>query len=258
MSAYSLAARSAARRIVVAPSDLVVRTGFYIIIVMVLSALWGAAAEANGGAVAGYTSFALTWYMIFSECAVNAIRPRLIEDIGIDIDSGGVAIEMLRPVSVVLFRIATEIGESLSRFVIMLAIGAALGVALAGSPPDAATFLLAIPSGLLAVACSVSAQHLFAAMSFWQGEAKGAWFLYLKLVFILGGMLLPLEVLPGWLETTSKILPFWTMAYAPARLAAGFNEPLLLFGQASWLLALTALAVAAFAAGEKRVQTGVG
>ena len=258
MSAYATAARSAAKRAVAAPSDLVVRGGFYIVIIMVLSALWGAAADANGGEVAGYSALAITWYMIFSEGAVNGLRPRLIEEIGIDIDSGGVAIDMLRPASVVLFRISASMGESMARFTAMIVAGSILGLILVGAPPDAGTYALAIASGILAVACNVAGQHLFAATSFWQGEAKGAWFLYLKLIFILGGMLLPLEVLPGWLQSVAWVLPFWTMAYAPARLAAGFNEPLLLAGQIAWLLVLTLLAIAAFGAGEKRVQTGVG
>jgi hypothetical protein len=48
------------------------------------------------------------------------------------------------------------------------------------------------------------------------------------------------------------------MSYAPARLAAGFTEPGLLLGQAAWLVVLTAVAVAAFAAGERHVQIGGG
>ena len=258
MTTYTVAARSAARRVVADPGDMLVRTGFYAIVVMVLSGLWGAAADANGGVVAGYTTVAITWYMVFSEGAVNGLKPRLIEDIGIDIDSGGVAIEMLRPVSVVLFRIASEIGVSAARLVLMLIVGTGIGLTLVGPPPDTNTFLMAIPAAFLAIANNVAGSHLFAATSFWQGEAKGAWFLYLKLVFMLGGMLLPLQVLPGWLESIAWALPFWTMAYAPARLAAGFNEPLLIVGQLAWLVALIALAVVAFRAGEKRVQTGVG
>jgi hypothetical protein len=44
------------------------------------------------------------------------------------------------------------------------------------------------------------------------------------------------------------------MAYVPGRLAAGHVEPQLLALQAGWVVALTAGAAAAFAAGERRLQ----
>ena len=56
-----------------------------------------------------------------------------------------------------------------------------------------------------------------AASAFWLRNAGSAWFLYQKLVFVLGGMLIPLEVFPSGLETVCRYLPFQAMAYAPAR-----------------------------------------
>jgi ABC-2 type transport system permease protein len=73
-------------------------------------------------------------------------------------------------------------------------------------------------------------------------------------VFVLGGMLLPLEVFPGWLESITRLLPFRAMAYAPARLASGHLEPGLLLEQVGWLAVLTVVAIAAFGAGERRLQ----
>ena len=97
----------------------------------------------------------------------------------------------------------------------------------------------------------------FAAASFWVLDAKGAWFLYQKLVFVAGGMLLPLEILPGWLEATARVLPFSSMAYAPARLASGHVEPELLLVQVGWLIVLVVVAHRVFAAGERHlVSTG--
>jgi ABC-2 type transport system permease protein len=80
------------------------------------------------------------------------------------------------------------------------------------------------------------------------------WFLYLKAVFITGGMIIPLELLPDALERAALVLPFRAMAYAPARLASGHAEPGLLVEQAAWIVALAVLAGAAFRAGERRLQ----
>ena len=67
-------------------------------------------------------------------------------------------------------------------------------------------------------------------------------------------MLIPLEALPRWLEQAAVALPFRAMAYAPARLAAGHAEPVLLLEQAVWLVVLLAAAAAMFRCGERRLQ----
>jgi ABC-2 type transport system permease protein len=124
----------------------------------------------------------------------------------------------------------------------------------AGGPPRPAALLVAIPSFVLAVACNVVAQHAFAAAAFWLRDAGSAWFLYQKFVFVVGGMLIPLEALPRWLRTAAAVLPFRAMAYAPARLASGHFEPVLLVQQVVWLGVLAVAAAAAFRAGERRLQ----
>lgn len=254
MSAYAAAASSGIRRVAADPAEMLARACFYAVIVGVLTSLWRAAAAANGGEVAGYDALAITWYLVFSEAAVNGIRFRMIEQIGTDIGSGSFTTEMLRPVRAVAFRIAGELGDGVVRLSAMLVTGAVLGLLIAGPPRNPASFGLALASAFLAIACNVAAQYAFAAMAFWQHEAKGAWFLYQKLVFILGGMLLPIEIFPAWLESAAWLAPFWTMSYAPAHLAAGFEEPALLLGQLAWLVVLLGAAVAAFAAGERHVQ----
>jgi ABC-2 type transport system permease protein len=254
MSAHLAGATSGFRRLVASPAEMIGRACFYGVIVGVLSSLWRAAAETSGGWIVGYDAAAITWYIVFSEAAVNGMKFRLIEHIGTDVGSGALAVEMLRPVRAVTFRMAAEMGDGVVRLSAMLLAGTVFGSLIAGPPPDLASFALALCSAFLAIACNIAAQHAFAAMAFWQHEAKGAWFLYQKLVFILGGMLLPLQIFPAWLEAAAWAAPFWTMSYAPARLAAGFAEPLLLLGQAAWLVVLYGAAVAAFAAGERHLQ----
>ncbi|HEX2195980.1 MAG TPA: ABC-2 family transporter protein [Actinomycetota bacterium] len=258
MSAYVAGAAAGFRRLVASPGELFARACFYGVIVSVLSALWRAAAGAGGGDVVGYDALAITWYVVLAEAAVNGTKFRLIEHIGTEIGSGAFEVEMLRPVRAVTLRVAGELGDSAVRLGAMLVAGTLFGTLIAGPPPDAGTFALALVSAVLAVSCNVAAQHAFAAMAFWQHEAKGAWFLYQKLVFILGGMLLPLQIFPSWLESAAWVAPFWTMTYAPARLAAGFDEPWLLAGQVAWLAVLYGAAVASFAAGERHVQRGAG
>jgi ABC-2 type transport system permease protein len=256
---YVAAFAAAAGRVLHRPGELAVRLLFYVVILVVFAALWPAAAAAAGGRVAGYSAAALLWYVAVAEAAVIATKPRLIEDIGVDIGTGAVATEMLRPVSVLGLRLAGELGEAAVRLAMALAIGAAFTWTVAGAPTARAAALLALPSCTLAVAANVATQHAFAGAAFWLSDAKATWFLYQKLVFLLGGMLLPLQFFPAWLERVAWALPFWTMAYAPARLAAGSpTQPWLLAAQAAWLLVPAGAAALVFRAGERRLEVAGG
>jgi ABC-2 type transport system permease protein len=251
---FPVTARTAAQRVVAERGGLAVAIGFYVIVVAVLAGLWRVAADGNGGTIAGYSAVALTWYIATSEAATVSLNIRMIADIGEDIGSGAVAVELLRPASVLGVRVATEVGRVLPRLAACAATGIAVAWITAGAPPRPLALALAAPSLVLAVACNIVAQHAFAAAAFWLRDAGSTWFLYQKLVFVLGGMLIPLELLPGWLERITSVLPFRAMAYIPARLASGHVEPELLLQQVGWLAVLLVAATAAFRSGERRLQ----
>ncbi|HUR23190.1 MAG TPA: ABC-2 family transporter protein [Acidimicrobiales bacterium] len=248
------AARTAALRVLAERGGLAVTLVFYMLVTVVLASLWRAAVEANGGSVAGYSVVAITWYVAVTEATTVSIRQRLIADVGRDIGSGAIAVELLRPASVLGVRLAGELGHVLPRLAACVLTGAAFAALVAGPPPHWGALALAVPSLVLALGCNLVAQYAFAGAAFWLRDAGSAWFLYQKLVFILGGMLIPLEALPGWLHSVALVLPFRAMSYTPARLASGHFEPVLLVEQLGWLTVLLVVAAAVFRAGERRLQ----
>jgi ABC-2 type transport system permease protein len=251
---YAEALRGSAHRSVIDGGGLVVAIGFYLVIVATLSGLWRVAVDANGGELGGYTALALTWYVITSEAAIVSVNARHIEEIGTDIAVGTVAVELLRPASVLGVRVASQIGGGIPRVAALWCSGAVLATIVAGAPPSRSALVLAAPSLVLAITANLLAQHAVAAIAFWIRDAGSVWFLYMKAVFILGGMIIPLELLPDWLERISLLTPFAAMAYAPARLASGHWEPALLLMQVFWIGGLAAAATVAFRAGERRLQ----
>ena len=110
------------RRLLASRDGLVVSLLFYLLVSGVLSALWRAAAGEHGD-VAGYSAAALTWYVFTAEAAICAINVRLIEEVD-DIGSGSVAVEMLRPLPVVVVRLAAEVGRCTARLAVLLLPGA--------------------------------------------------------------------------------------------------------------------------------------
>ena len=247
-------ASTAARRVLANPGGLLVSVTFYVVVSTVLSALWRAAVGAHGGPIDGYTAVALTWYACTTEAATVTLNSRLIEEAGGDIASGAVAVELLRPTSVLAVRVASELGATVPRLAACMCVGLGLAWVQGGPPPNAAALLLVVPSLVLAVTVNIVAQHAFAGVSFWIRDARSTWYIYQKVVFVVGGMLLPLEVLPAAMESVARVLPFMAMAYAPARIAAGHVEPWLIAAQVGWLAAMWVVAASVFSAGERRLQ----
>lgn len=66
----------------------------------------------------------------------------------------------------------------------------------AGPPTSYVGLMFALVTLPVALTINILAQQAVAAAAFWVRDAKAAWFLYGKFVFILGGLLLPIEVLP--------------------------------------------------------------
>jgi ABC-2 type transport system permease protein len=233
--------------------------GFYMIVTWALSSVWRMAAGASGtGEVAGYTAVALTWYIATSEAATISLNPRLIEDVGYAISDGSIAVEMLRPASVLGIRAVTELGRSLPRLAVCMLAGLLVALTTGGAAPSLPALLLVPPALVLAISCNLVAMYAFAGWGFWLRDTRSGWFLYQKFVFLLGGMLLPLQVLPHAMERVAFVLPFMAMAYAPARLASGHAEPWLLLVQLGWLAVLSLVAMRVFTVGERRLAVAGG
>lgn len=249
-------ARAEARRTARDSGGLVVSGVFVMVVVAALSALWNAAADANGGDIVGYSGLALAWYITASEIATISLRMQFIDELGEEIGTGRVDTALLRPVSMLWAVWGAQIGGMLPRFAVCCAAAVPLTLLAFGPPPDSAAAALAVPAMLLAVVVNITAQHCFAAASFWVRNARATWFVYQKFVFVVGGMLIPIEVLPGWMETTARWLPFMAMAYVPGRLLSGHFEPMLLLVQLAWLAVAAFAAIAMFSAGERRLVRG--
>jgi viologen exporter family transport system permease protein len=258
MSPYAAGWRLGFLRSIRSPGDLAVRIGFFAIILVVMSALWGAAIDANGGSLEGYTRTSLLWYVFAAQTAVLGVRPRSVEEIGDEIGGGTIAIQMLRPVSVVWLRMSIDMGEACARLLGSFAAGAVITWLFVGAPPSYAGLALAVPAVVLGCAANIASCHAFGGVAFWLLDAKATWFFFQKLVFLPGGMLIPLELLPRPLEVISFALPFATMAYVPGRIASGHPDLWLLLWQVGWLAALLTLAAAVFAAGERKLELAGG
>jgi ABC-2 type transport system permease protein len=94
-------------------------------------------------------------------------------------------------------------------------------------------------------------------LAFYIEEVSPVYWIYQKFVFILGGMLIPLDFFPVWLRNIVRFLPMAYISYFPARLCTNFNGILYLKGfamQITYILLFIILLSFLFSRGKKRLQ----
>jgi ABC-2 type transport system permease protein len=174
------------------------------------------------------------------------------------IRTGEVVSDLARPVNLYPREVAERFGSGayflLTRTVVLY--GAALWLYRL-APPLRPELLLLPVSLALALAVSASIWYLVNATAFWTEHALGPLQVNVLLLWLLGGVLLPLDFLPDGLRAACDVLPWRAALYTPVALAAGRLEGAsLAFGlvhQAVWLVLLATAARAVEARGVQRL-----
>lgn len=100
-----------------------------------------------------------------------------------------------------------------------------------------------------------------ALLAFWIEETRGLEFVLQKLQFTVGGMLMPLDLMPGWLQRICEWLPFRAVLYLPAKTAVHFDGALwasALAVQVGWIAALTAVVAFLYRKGVSKLHVNGG
>ncbi|MDJ0976032.1 MAG: ABC-2 family transporter protein [Planctomycetota bacterium] len=213
---YRHVALLGARQTFVERGALVARSAFVLLILLVFSRLWETVRELGGLGSMGAAD--LLWYLAVTEwVAIGTLQTWVA--VQEDVRTGDIAYLLPRPMSYVGYRVAEGLGRVGAH---MLVIGAAslLGAwAFSGSLPSApAGLLLAAPLAMLASAVLVVFYIWVGLLAFWLQDAQPAYFIFQKLLFVFGGLMLPLTIYPEWLRTISLWTPFSALLYGPASL----------------------------------------
>jgi ABC-2 type transport system permease protein len=162
------------------------------------------------------------------------------------IRSGDVAIDLYRPVGLIGWFLAGDLGRAayhlVTRGLAPTLVGLVLfDIALPRSPLDALVFVVSLP---LAVTVSFGLRFLVATSAFWILDASGLRVLSGALAIFFSGMMLPLVLFPGWLGTIAEALPWSAFIQVPIDIWLGHYEGLGLLGalgfQVLWVVVLLA------------------
>jgi len=223
------------------PGEVAARSLSIVIFLWVFTQLWRATYRAAGQAtVAGLTLRETLWYLALAEAIVLS-KPRLSTRVAEAVRDGSIAYLLNKPYNFILYQMAVGLGDSVVRLAFNALAGGALTWLLSGPPPDARGWplaLVAVAAAWLIDFCLSAAIGLAAFVT--EDIAAFEW-IYSKVQYILGGLLIPLDFFPAWLRSIALAMPFAYTVYGPARL---FVDPALgrfaalLGAQLAWLVVL--------------------
>lgn len=233
------------------------RALFYLVAMLVLSALWDkVAAQRLPGTLAHLLpAGGLTLYIGVTEwiaLSIAAIHLRLEDDIRF----GMLEPHLLRPKPYLVQKLAEALGDSFGR---LIGIGAAALLALVqsgrGLPPAAAFVYIAI-LGTLGTTVGVLLMTLVGLSAFWVRRVLPPYLIMQKALFLLGGLFAPISLYPGWFFHIAIVTPFAATLFVAGNQAI---EPALasfargLIAQLTWIAILSGLVALVWRAGLRKV-----
>lgn len=224
MTRYGFVIRIAARQQWVYRAEMAMRAVQMTLFIGVFMALWVSVFGITGKSdMEGYSLVDVVWYLAMTE-TIALSSSRIFVEISDEVKAGNLAYTLARPLSYPWYQVANSLGNSAPRFLINLltaALVAGIGMRqVGGSLPGLLAF---VGMAGLALLLDALVAVLIGLMAFWIEEVMPIFWIYQKLLFTIGGMFLPLEMFPGWLQRLSKWLPFQFITYVPARSFVAFE-----------------------------------
>lgn len=237
---YVAIAGTAVRHALMQRWEIVGRAALYALFLVIFSQLWRVALAGGGW---DHGPIDMLWYLAVTEWIVISIPP-IHDDVQEDVKTGDIAYMLPRPMSYVGGRVAEGIGLLAVRMAMLGVPGFFLAWALSGGlPSDPRGLLLAAPLGILAGCVCVVFQTAIGITAFWLQDASPVFWIWQKLMFLFGGLILPLDAYPDWMRTVAACTPFHALVYGPARSALDFDPAgaavtaawIVVWGGVAWL-----------------------
>lgn len=194
---------------------------FLITCLTIFAHLWKIAAARKG--VISFTPEQLLWYIAFNEWVLISI-PDTQDDMEQDLRSGRLAYLLPRPISY-LGSIFAEAAGTLTVNLIVLGFVTFLFTwfQVDALPFHPASLPIIILFGFAAGAIGILFRMLIGLSTFWLHEADPLLWIWEKMLFMLGGLMLPLTVYPQWLQSIAYLTPFPSILGERSSLAFHFD-----------------------------------
>lgn len=229
------------------------------IYVLIFIFLWTSASKSND--LAGYTLASVIWYLGISQVIISA-QGKTVKDVSGDINSGNISNYLNKPYSYIGYQLSYFLGDAVISFFTSFFWVGLLVWFYFGLPPIELKYLPFIALViLLGILVNFFVMLSIGFLAFWFEDATPYSWIYDKIVFILGGMLLPLEFMPSFAQSIAKILPTAFVMYFPAKVFVAFNFELFfeaLLGQILYFVLFFFISYFLFKKGCKKVSINGG
>ena len=189
------------------------RVAFFAVILGVFSSLWRAVGEA--GMPVAADPKALVWYLAATEWILLSAPPLHIE-IQEAIRRGDVVYQLGRPVSYVLAELAAGLGLVAVRAPLLGLTAFLCAFAFTAWTPPPGALAMVVPFGLVACALITALHVLIGLLAFWLQDVSPVTWVWQKLMFVLGGLMLPVALYPDFIQRAAAFTPFPALLAGPA------------------------------------------
>lgn len=194
---------------------------FLITCLVIFAHLWKIAA-AKAGAIE-LNPDQLLWYIAFNEWVLISI-PDVHDDMEQDLRSGRLAYLLPRPISYLGSVFAQAFGALCANLLFLGVVAFGFTWFVIGSLPFHPLGLgVTLLFGLMAGSVALIFQMLIGLSAFWLQEVSPFYWIWEKLLFMLGGLILPLAVYPQWMQTLAHLTPFPAILGERSSLAYDFS-----------------------------------
>ena len=200
------------------PGDLAVHSLSIILFMWIFMQLWKTtySAAGTGGVISGLTLRETMWYLMLAEVIVLS-KPRIAKNISDAVKDGSIGYLLNKPYNFLLYHLSVGFGDGLSSMLFNLLAGGALVWWMVGPPPPVQGYPLTLLVVCLAWLIDFCINAMIGLAAFVAEEVNAFEWIYQKMLFLLGGLLIPLDFFPAWLKNIALKLPFAFTVYGPAR-----------------------------------------
>lgn len=207
--------RLGVRREISHPAALLAQCIFMVVILYIFANLWVRAFES------GFVSYSLpsdfVWYLYVTEL-VALTTPQIFRGVQEEIQSGDIVQRLLKPIPFPLVPFCEGLGITAARLAAMVPFGFVMCMLLTGglpaNPVGLLTALVLVPFSCATLLVFFSTIGMFA---LWIHDAMPLYWIFSKILFVLGGLMLPLSIYPEWLQEIARWTPFYVLMYGIAR-----------------------------------------
>jgi ABC-2 type transport system permease protein len=162
----------------------------------------------------------MIWYIIVTEVITFAGGGQNFHEIRGEILGGQFSASLQRPKSYFRMKIWTWVGANMIRASVFLAGGFALGLLFThGIPYSGIQFLMLLLSVYIATLIYTVVYFMLALIEVWGPYARPAMWISQKCAFLFGGLILPLQLYPHWMQTLAHFTPYPAMLNIPGKIA---------------------------------------